>query len=453
MNILAIAIIIFGVHFCTCQRWRHELHVNQDIGNDSSCLQEFIPCATVNMALKGLNDSTVVYISPGNYKLQHGVETFVFYRYNIAIIGTGNSVLIDCEGNTALAISSSTYILIAAVTFHNCTRQYRGFFFTEDLRSTIYCGLYFHSSDDILVEKVTIRSSQGTGLLLVNVYGNVTIMDSVITNSTRGYDTDPYADVTVAGGGVISMHDSTFDEFTCWDHSIGISHFHIQSSIISDNDYWVYPLMQSNFSLEFTFLNDFLLTSYGGGIVVLHPVAHLTVDSCNISGNTGSGLFMDASLEFELDVLQTALICNTSILFNQKQTTFLFREIIDYNIQLVDVEISSNLSIISRYNDSQFFLYSKFYQVSFDKSLNFIVSYTNNSHHQNNVSIHSKSMDGFCLYSFCAEHPLSGMCPSAEYITSEDFLTMTSSCSDTGCKKNSPTHHCYDCIDGSTGVS
>ena len=86
MNILAIAIIIFGVHFCTvtCQYWKHELYVNQDIGNDSSCLQEFIPCATVNMALKGLkNDFTVVYISPGNYKLKHGDETYVTYMHNI----------------------------------------------------------------------------------------------------------------------------------------------------------------------------------------------------------------------------------------------------------------------------------------------------------------------------------------------------------------------------------
>ena len=451
MNILAIAIIIFGVHFCTCQRWRHELHVNQDIGNDSSCLQEFIPCATVNMALKGLNDdSTVVYINPGNHKLQHGLETFITDKYNIAIIGTGNSVLIDCEGNSALAISFSNDILIAAVTFHNCTRQYTQFFTEYLMVWTYYCGLYFHNSNDILVDKVIIRSSKGTGLLLVNAYGNVTIMDSVITNSTRGYDTDPYADVTVAGGGVISVYDSTVT--ADWNY-FGTEHFCILRSIISDNDYWVHPLIQSNFELEFKFLNDFLLKSYGGGIVVWYPPFHLTIDSCIISGNTGSGLFMDASLEFELELLRTALICNTSILFNQKQTTFLFSETHDYDIQLVDVEMSSNVSIIfnkSRHNDPQFFLYPKRYKVSLDKSINVTVSYTNNSHHQNNISIHSKSMDDFCLYSFCSEHPLSGMCPNAEYITSEDFLTMTSSCSDTGCRNISATHRCYDCIDGST---
>ena len=447
MNILAIAIIIFGVHFCTCQYWEHELYVNQDIGNDSLCLQKHIPCATVNMALKGLKENTVVYISPGNYKLKHGEETFVIDKYSIAIIGTANSVLIDCEGNTALAFSSIPGIQIVAVTFHNCTRKYTGFFFTEGLLWTFYCGLCFYTSGDISVEKVTIQSSQGTGLLLVNAFDDIIIMDSVITKS-RGYDIDPEANVSVAGGGIISVHDheNTLNSY--------IENLHILRSIISDNDYWVYPLIQSNFRLKFTFLNDFLLTSYGGGIVVLyHPILFI-IDSCNISGNTGSGLFMDASLRYQLE-LQTALICNTSILFNQKQTTFLFSETNDYDIQLVDLEISSTLSIIftkSRYNDDpQLFLFPRYYQVSFNKSINFTVNYTSsNRQHQNIISIHSMSMDDFCLDSFCSEHPLSGMCPSAEYISSEDFLTITSNCSDTGCKSISPKHHCYDCTDGST---
>ena len=349
-----------------------------------------------------------------------------------------------------MGIDSSTNILIASVTFHNCTRPFTGFFFNKHLLCTFYYGLHFYDSYNISVEKVTIQSSQGTGLLLVNVNGNVTITDSVITNS-RGYDIDIKANVTVVGGGIISVHDGTYEPCKERMH-IGISQFLIQSSIISDNDYWVYPISKY-FKLESTFLHDFLLTSYGGGIVVFYPPVYLTIDSCNISGNTGSGLFMDASLEYQLG-LQTAFICNTSILFNQKQTTFLFSDINDYDIQLVDVEISSNLSIIftkSRHSDPQFFLYPRYYQVSFDKTFNFTVSYTSNRQHdQNNISIHFKSMDDFCLDSFCSEHPLSGMCASAEYITSEEFLNQKSSCSDTGCKSISPKHHCYDCIDGST---
>ena len=387
-----------------------------------------------------------MYISPGNYKLQNGYETFVIDKYNIAIIGTENSVLIDCEGNTALGIDSSTNIVIAAVTFHNCTHPFTGFFFNKHLLCTFYYGLHFYDSYNILVEKVTIQSSQGTGLLLVNGNGNITITDSVITNS-RGYDIDLKANVTVSGGGIISVFDTIHQP--CRDSIyIGIEHFHIQSSIISDNDYWVYPISKY-FKLESTFLNDFLLTSYGGGIVLFYPPVNLTIDSCNISGNNGSGLFI-ADL---FKKLENALICNTSILFNQKQTTFLFSEINDYDIELVDLEISSNfISIVfteSRYNDPQFFLYPKYYQVSFDKSFNFTVSHTSNRQHD--ISIHFKSMDDFCLYSFCSEHSLSGMCSNAEYyITSEDFLTMRSSCSNTGCKNIYPTHHCYDCIDGST---
>ncbi len=78
MKALLLVIVCVSVQSIVCS-WDHQIFVNKENGTDNpSCLKGIIPCATFNMALKGLtNDSTVINISPGTYTLEHGNETSI----------------------------------------------------------------------------------------------------------------------------------------------------------------------------------------------------------------------------------------------------------------------------------------------------------------------------------------------------------------------------------------
>ena len=105
--------------------WQHEIIVDWKKGNDStSCLEEGTssPCATVNMALKGLkHNSTVIHIKPGTYILELGQETNITDRYMVAIIGSGEEdTVIKCAPSVGLWFISSSDVTIESLTFQEC---------------------------------------------------------------------------------------------------------------------------------------------------------------------------------------------------------------------------------------------------------------------------------------------------------------------------------------------
>ncbi len=106
--------------------WNHQILVNKENGTDiPSCLKGIIPCATFNMALKGLtNDSTVINISPGTYTLEQGNETSIGPGLQqIAIIGSNTSdTIIKCTPLTGLQIVSSNLIIFKSIILNGCGR-------------------------------------------------------------------------------------------------------------------------------------------------------------------------------------------------------------------------------------------------------------------------------------------------------------------------------------------
>ena len=71
--------------------WEHKIYVSITTGiNDTTCWTsgQHKPCATINLALKGLqHNSTVIYITPGIYTLEYGNETQLRDKSQVAIIG------------------------------------------------------------------------------------------------------------------------------------------------------------------------------------------------------------------------------------------------------------------------------------------------------------------------------------------------------------------------------
>ena len=169
--------------------WQHEIIVDWKKGNDSiTCLKEGTssPCATVNMALKGLkSDSTVIYIKPGTYILELGQETNIIDRYMVAIIGSGKeNTVIKCAPSVGLWFISSSDVTIESLTFQECGQSV--FYTTHTLNCYTFsfqAAICWMSCHNIILKNINIHSSKGTGLLIIDATGSMTLHNSSVTES------------------------------------------------------------------------------------------------------------------------------------------------------------------------------------------------------------------------------------------------------------------------------
>ena len=266
--------------------YEHHIIVNGQNGtNDSSCFEGDPPCATINMALKRLKyNSTAILVSPGNYILEHGNETNITGKHQIAIIGSGmNHTVIKCNPSTGLTVQSSSEVKIESVSFNECGRD----IFLSEIRfqsdPDVYrfkAAVYFFSCSDVSLYDVTVQFSNGTGLLLRDVSDNLTIQSTKITDSqASSINVGPNVNYLV-GGGIIFLFTYLLNNFD----------YCIRECEIFSN---AFETKLSRRSL----LHDSCLNSAGGGINVIdyaynHYISgYLMVDSCVLKNNS-KGLFL-----------------------------------------------------------------------------------------------------------------------------------------------------------------
>ena len=125
--VLLPALSVFPLAAALPFSWEHKILVESNNGTDSeSCLKGDInyPCATINMALKGLKyNFVVIYISPGIYTLKCGNETTIENKGKIAIIGGDGDTIIKCSPFTGLVVEYSHNVVIENIIFHGCGQE------------------------------------------------------------------------------------------------------------------------------------------------------------------------------------------------------------------------------------------------------------------------------------------------------------------------------------------
>ena len=193
--------------------WQHEIIVDWKKGNDSiNCLEEGTssPCATVNMALNGLkSDSTVIHIKPGTYILEPGQETNITNRYMVAIIGSGEEdTVIKCAPSVGLWFISSSDVTIESLTFQECGQNV--FYTTHTLNYysfSFQAAICLMSCHSIILKNINIHSSNGTGLLIIDATGSMTLYNSSVIESRANFSLGHLKpkQTFIAGGGIISF--------------------------------------------------------------------------------------------------------------------------------------------------------------------------------------------------------------------------------------------------------
>ena len=205
--------------------WQHKIYVKSTGVNDTSCWNG-TPCATINIALKGVNNSTVVYIYPGTYTLQTGIETEVSGKSHVGIIGIAseNDVVISCYPLTGVAFIMSDNIIIESLTIRGCgSLQVFEFHTFQVAVYMLYCY-------NVHINSTVIESSNGTGLIMYNTVGNVTIQGSVLREN--GHESSN------KGGGVHIKfsHSVSTDIYSSIGHQFVFCAI-INSTFISNNAY------------------------------------------------------------------------------------------------------------------------------------------------------------------------------------------------------------------------
>ena len=117
MMLLWIAVLLPSLTLATDINWQYQIYVSSSDGtNSSSCWNGAVPCNTLNLALQGVqHNSTVIYLYPGIYTLDHEVQVRNVSR--VAIIGLSNDVTISCQQLNGQWLDN---VIFYCITFYNC---------------------------------------------------------------------------------------------------------------------------------------------------------------------------------------------------------------------------------------------------------------------------------------------------------------------------------------------
>ena len=137
---LLMTLLLFPLLIHSRTKYQHKICVSSNGTNSTSCWKEGqTPCVSINLALKGLQNSTAIYIYPGTYTIEPGSETDLKGLFHVGIVGLGNQddVIISCHPLTRVSFIMSDDITIESLTFLGCT------FVTKDTLQINNCGLIF----------------------------------------------------------------------------------------------------------------------------------------------------------------------------------------------------------------------------------------------------------------------------------------------------------------------
>ena len=139
------------------------------------------PC-NLKLALVKMRSGSKLIISAGdNYTLSYDDAMTMYGMNSIVIVGEGSdNTVITCDSNAGLAFINMNNITIANLTLKECgawrnsTTQNE----TNNFTFRFHCGLYFLDCSDVTMYDVIVTDGPGTGVMMYDTLGTVTIANS-----------------------------------------------------------------------------------------------------------------------------------------------------------------------------------------------------------------------------------------------------------------------------------
>ena len=198
----------------------HVIYVDNNGVDEPGCLANSNShCRTLNYAVTNITNSTRVVLLSERNTLNSCIDITRFN--NISIIGR-LSVVVDCDGEgpyeterVGLYFASGSNLMISNITFMHCgsTRLSTKYMTGSDHHIiSIWAALYVLNTTDLAIESCKFSESRGTGVVLYDVNGIVSITDTDFNHAHL----DNTAHTSFGGGGLYIEHTScTPGLFSC----------------------------------------------------------------------------------------------------------------------------------------------------------------------------------------------------------------------------------------------
>ena len=291
--ISTLAIVVLSVLCASAQEctddWDHIIYVDHTATDTPTCGNITHRCSTFNTALNKLtHNSTAICLFPGTYNLTYGSHTQLLYKSNIAIIGSSeDTVTVQCSPLSGLSFNRSSNITLKSLTLRKCGSE--KFSISRLLGMVRFqVSVYMLYCENVLIDTVTIESSNGTGLALYNTVGAVTIQYCVFKYNRV------LLDKSSAGGGGLQI------EFTYCTPDVNSNCKESDPYYSSNAQYNIISsVFTGNIATYAQNIADNVLLGRGGGISIIllgHSSKNIfDLSDTNITSNTahqGGGIYL-----------------------------------------------------------------------------------------------------------------------------------------------------------------
>ena len=299
--------------------------VEHDDGSQSVCNQTMtISCTDLKCALPEMKSGSKMIIGVGdNYTLSYVDAMTMSGMNSIVIVGEGSdNTVIMCDSNAGLAFINMNDITIANLTLKECgalrnSTTQNG---TEDYTLKFHCGLYFLNCSDVTMYDVIVTDSPGTGVMMYDTLGTVTI-----ANSQFMHNRVPTNDVgNVPGGGGVYIEftyclPNTTDFDNCRPTQQGNANYLINNCTFLDNTATTVEENTTRYIL--TVGSNHQQFGRGGGLSIFFKgkttTNTFTIKNCNTSNNEaiwGGGILiqlLDSAQNNNIIIKEVRFINNT----------------------------------------------------------------------------------------------------------------------------------------------
>ena len=231
---------------CADNAYERKCHITEECSSTLSCLNESFP--------GNVTDNQVVKFNSSLYCL----NTIIFYSNikNIQFIGADKFTSIQCVESAGLKFNLVNGLSLIRLSFNNCA-------FDSMQTPSVFVGIYILNSQHITINGLAISHSPGTGMIIADSYGVISVSNSRFQNNK--------ANVTRSGGGM-----------------------YIDFSLSTSNSWAEYSLSGCEFFDNSAKDLNFVDQGVGGGmgIALRHNSTNvsLTITGSSFHGNSGAGL-------------------------------------------------------------------------------------------------------------------------------------------------------------------
>ena len=257
----------------------NEIYISSNGSSEASCGSIHSPCLSLSNITQWENDTVVII--EGSIVLDRVIEIHSIHNLTLTSSSASSNkkemaAVINCvcpSYNCGLIIEDCQDVTFNELSVFGCSMKYE----IHVLRDYYYrSGIVTNTTTNILLSKVSISNNIGTGLLLINAAGNITIEKSVFSNNSVPYalqQNGSSGNKVHGGAGLVILISAC--EITAKNCS------HVSAS----GEYNILGTLFNNNTVNLTNMNKrYWLISYGGGLSIL-LIWNVQGNTFNIEGS------------------------------------------------------------------------------------------------------------------------------------------------------------------------